>query len=183
MQSGRTAEAEEQFKLAQAADPRQSKPAAALAAASLARAGQLSGGEKELALTQSTEAARNAIALDPKSAESYVVEGIALQQAGKLPQAEAALRKAAELDPARANAWYALGSVLLQNHKDDEAAAALDKAVALNPNDSDARLMLAAALSKKSPQVAKGHLAILMKDKQVSARQLDAVTNLSKVIN
>jgi Flp pilus assembly protein TadD len=110
-----------------------------------------------------------------------VVQGIALQQSGKLPEAEAALRKATELDASRADAWYALGSVLQQLGNDD-ASQAFSKAVELKPDDPNARLRLAAVLAKKDPVKAKKNVEILMYNPAANKVQLKAAKRMDAVI-
>lgn len=60
-------------------------------------------------------------------------EAIALQQAGKLPEAEQAWRQVVQQNPRDSAAFASLGVVLSRQEKYPEAASAYRKALALNP--------------------------------------------------
>jgi len=71
---------------------------------------------------------RQAISLDPKSAEAYSLLGSALEQDGNLREAEDALRKAVSLKPDFAEGYYHLGVFLKAHGKEREAEEAFRKA-------------------------------------------------------
>lgn len=71
---------------------------------------------------------RQAISMDPTSAEAYSLLGSALDQSGNLREAEDALRKAVSLKPDFAEGYYHLGVFLKAHGKKQEAEEAFRKA-------------------------------------------------------
>ena len=71
---------------------------------------------------------RQAIAMNPNSAEAYSLLGSALAQAGNYRDAEEALRKAVALKPDFAEGYYHLGNFLKSQGKESEAQEAFRKA-------------------------------------------------------
>ncbi len=71
---------------------------------------------------------RQAIQMDPNSAEAYSLMGSALAQAGRYKDAEEALRKAVSLKPNYAEGYYYLGTFLKSQNRDSEAQEAFRKA-------------------------------------------------------
>ncbi len=71
---------------------------------------------------------RQAIQMDPNSAEAYSLMGSALAQAGRYKEAEEALRKAVSLKPNYGEGYYYLGTFLKSQNRDNEAQEAFRKA-------------------------------------------------------
>ncbi len=110
-----------------------------------------SGEERKQALAKSHEAYQKAIALKPDDASYHNNYGLALANAGMIPEAQAELSKAAQLDPANAGRYYYnLGAVLTNIGKVDEAADAFRNATKTDPNYADAHYQLGIALSSKA---------------------------------
>lgn len=77
---------------------------------------------------------REAIALDPKSAEAYAVLGAFYQSRGQHVAAEKPLRRAIALDPALFEGYFGLGNVHQSLGRFDEMEAAYRKALSLKPS-------------------------------------------------
>jgi Flp pilus assembly protein TadD len=71
---------------------------------------------------------RQAIQMDPNSAEAYSLMGSALAQAGRSKEAEEALRKAVSLKPNYAEGYFYLGTFLKSQNRESEAQDAFRKA-------------------------------------------------------
>ncbi len=71
---------------------------------------------------------KQAIGMDPNSAEAYSLMGSALAEAGKYKEAEEALRKAVSLKPNFAEGYYHLGIFLKSQGRQSEAEEAFRKA-------------------------------------------------------
>jgi Flp pilus assembly protein TadD len=71
---------------------------------------------------------KQAIAMDPNSAEAYSLMGSALAEAGKYKEAEEALRKAVSIKPNFAEGYYHLGIFLKSQGRQSEADEAFRKA-------------------------------------------------------
>lgn len=76
---------------------------------------------------------RQAVALDPGSADAHTSLGFALQQLGLLPAAQAALAQALALQPGSFDAAYLLGQVHASLQQPERAVAYLEQALALQP--------------------------------------------------
>jgi tetratricopeptide (TPR) repeat protein len=92
---------------------------------------------------------RQAIALDPKSAQPHNNLGVALQAKGKLDEAIVCYRRAIALDPRYAGVYLNLGIALEAKRKVDEAIACYRRAIALDPKVAVAHLNLGLALQAK----------------------------------
>ena len=76
---------------------------------------------------------RQAIALNPKDADTYYNLGIALDNQKKYVEAEVAYRQAIALNPKDADTYYSLGIALFDQKKYIEAEDAYRQAIVLNP--------------------------------------------------
>ncbi|MBC7682051.1 MAG: tetratricopeptide repeat protein [Ferruginibacter sp.] len=76
---------------------------------------------------------RQAVALDPGSADARTSLGFALQQLGQLPAAQATLAQALALQPGSFDAAYLLGQVHASMQQPERAAAYFEQALALQP--------------------------------------------------
>jgi class 3 adenylate cyclase/TolB-like protein/Tfp pilus assembly protein PilF len=85
------------------------------------------------ALKRAEDAARKAIALDPQSAQAYVLLGRVLVITHNYDGAQEALRRAIELNPSDSEALAGLGDVLTFSGKVEEAIRSLERALAINP--------------------------------------------------
>ncbi len=77
---------------------------------------------------------REAIALDPQSAEAFWALGDFLESVGRFADAEEPLRRAIAVDPNLPHAYVTLGNVLQSLGRLPEMEAAYRKALALNPD-------------------------------------------------
>jgi TolB-like protein/Flp pilus assembly protein TadD len=121
------------FETALAADPSFAPAYSGIASAYTDLGLVLFGGPPREARPKAIEAARKALALDPKLVEAHVQLGDALQKDWQWKEAEAELRRAVELAPnsAMANAMFA--RYLICRGRFDEAIAAAEKARSLDP--------------------------------------------------
>ncbi len=78
-----------------------------------------------------------ALALDPEDTEIQLDRGIALLDAGRVPEARQALAQVTQLEPDEARAHFFLGVALYRAQAYDEASAAFDRAATLDPELSD----------------------------------------------
>lgn len=77
---------------------------------------------------------RQAVAENPKDADSWMDLGLTLAQLGQGPEETVtALTTATRLEPDNQRAWLSFGFVLKRAGRSDEARAALSKAVSLGP--------------------------------------------------
>lgn len=89
---------------------------------------------------------RQAVAEDPKDADSWMDLGLTLAQLGRAEEAIEPLTAATRIQPGYQRAWLSLGFVLRGAGRVDEARAALSKAVAIDPASGlaqEAKSMLA----------------------------------------
>ncbi len=77
-----------------------------------------------------------AVAQDPADAEALYLYGVALLQAGRLPEATDALERAAKLHPGFWGNYFYLGKAKLQLNRAEEAVPLLRKAAELNARGS-----------------------------------------------
>lgn len=91
---------------------------------------------------------REAIRLQPDSAEAQANTGIALERLGRPVEAEGCYREALRLDPGLAAAWYDLGQLLLQSRRPMEAAEDFRVALRLDPALATAHNNLGLALAR-----------------------------------
>lgn len=77
---------------------------------------------------------REAIALDPKSAEAFWALGDFLQSRGRSSEAEKLLRRALALDPRQAHVYVSLGNTLQSRGRTEAMNAAYRKALELDPS-------------------------------------------------
>jgi Flp pilus assembly protein TadD len=95
---------------------------------------------------EATEAYREAVRLDPKSATAHYNLGSSLARAGRFAEAERQLRSALEISP-NTQTYTALGIVLWQQGRADEAIASLQAAIEADPTNAAARQKLAEILA------------------------------------
>jgi serine/threonine protein kinase/predicted Zn-dependent protease len=81
-------------------------------------------------LDEAIELRKQAIAIDPLQALSYVHLGTLLYEAGRYEEANAALQKARELDPQNVFVHYLLGQVLLAQGRPQEAIVEMQRETA-----------------------------------------------------
>jgi tetratricopeptide (TPR) repeat protein len=91
---------------------------------------------------ETVAAYREAISLDPESADLHHMLGVELDNQRLLPEAEAAFRRAIELDPTAASYLNNLGVVLARQGRNDEAAELFRRALAIDPEFEDAQTNL-----------------------------------------
>lgn len=77
---------------------------------------------------------REAVVLDPKSAEAFWALGAFLESRGRSSEAEKPLRRAIALDPRMAAAYVSLGNTFQSRWRFEEMEAAYRKALALKPD-------------------------------------------------
>ncbi|MBC7288208.1 MAG: tetratricopeptide repeat protein, partial [Armatimonadetes bacterium] len=107
--------------------------------------------------------AREAVALEPKSAEPHFKLGLALQAAGSLDEAEAEYRRAVALDQKHAAARLRLARLLVGRNKNlVEARKLAQEADRIEPGDGEAAAVAAWAL-------------YLSGDKKAAVRELEQV--------
>lgn len=123
------------------ADTVEKRPTNIRARINLARA-QLSAGQAEAAEGQLREALR----LDPASADARYNLGVILARSGRVEAAEAAYREAVRLRPSYAEAWNNLGGLRLARGDHDEALVLFRRALETRPRYADAQANLALAL-------------------------------------
>jgi protein O-mannosyl-transferase len=92
---------------------------------------------------------RQALRIDPLSAEAHNNMGGALQRLGRLDEALAQLREAARLNPARADVHYNIGVVNQALGRLDDARAAYETAVRVSPDYAAAHHNLATILGQQ----------------------------------
>jgi len=84
-----------------------------------------------------------------KTADDYLNDSLALNQAGKFEDSITAARKALQLDPHSAGAWNNIAAGYEALHRWDDAIAAANKAIALQPDFQLAKNNLAWSISQK----------------------------------
>lgn len=89
-----------------------------------------------------------ALEANPRDANAWLNQGVALQGLRDLAGAERSFRKAVELDPANARTHYNLGSLLAAKGERPEAIRHLETAAGLNPESRDALFNLGLALAE-----------------------------------
>ena len=82
---------------------------------------------------------RQAVAEDPKDADSWMDLGLTLAQLGRGQEAIEPLTTATRIQPGYQRAWLSLGFVLKGAGRADEARAALAKCVAIDPKSGQAQ--------------------------------------------
>jgi tetratricopeptide (TPR) repeat protein len=95
---------------------------------------------------EATEAYREAVRLDPKSATAHYNLGSSLARAGRFAEAERHLRSALKISP-NTQTYTGLGIVLWQQGRADEAIASLQAAIEADPTNAAARQKLAEILA------------------------------------
>ncbi len=100
-------------------------------------------------LDEAIAAYRQAIALEPNSAEAHGNLGNALKGKRQFEGAIAAFRQAIALDPRQANARFNLGVILRSQGQLDEAIAIFREVIVLNPNVPEVHNSLGNALKEK----------------------------------
>lgn len=103
----------------------------------------------QLAANQAAEAEvqlREALRLDPGSADAHYNLGVLLVRSGRKEAAEAAYLEATRLRPAYAEAWNNLGGLRLGAGRPGEAAAFFQRALEARPRYAEAQANLALAL-------------------------------------
>ncbi|MCU1308919.1 MAG: Tetratricopeptide 2 repeat protein, partial [Candidatus Angelobacter sp.] len=96
-----------------------------------------------------------AAALEPGSAEVFLIRSLLSRVMGKLDQAIKIYGQAVPLDPLRTTTYLNLGDLLYVANRHDEAQAALRKALDLNPQSAYAHLNLGKILiAQGKPQQA-----------------------------
>ncbi len=101
--------------------------------------------------TISEKYAREAVRLDPISADSYILLGQILLKQGKAPEATQLFRHGVELNPYDETYHATYGIVLKMNGDCAGANAEFDQALALNPNDAIARSQIRACQASVDP--------------------------------
>ena len=132
-QTGQTAEAERQYRLALTA-----QPAAADIRTNLGRLLEAEG-----RLPEAISAYRAAIEEEPWLSEAHVLLGGALAKSGDLGAATAALRQAVNLEPDQPDALTNLGVLLAQQGDIGQAGRLFRRAVQAGPQNADALANLA----------------------------------------
>lgn len=94
------------------------------------------------------EEMRQAVRLEPNTAEFHYQLGLAAAEAGEPAEALASMERAVQLDPGRARAWYNLAMMRAVAGKTADALAAFNKAESLDPADADIPFELAKLLSQ-----------------------------------
>lgn len=116
-------------------------PANTRARINLARA-QLGAGQ----VAEAEANLREALRLDPGSADAHYNLGVLLVRSGRKEAAEAAYREATRLRPAHAEAWNNLGGLHLEAGRAAEAAVFFQRALEARPRYAEAQANLALAL-------------------------------------
>ncbi len=136
-------------------------------------------------LARTIAKAREALALDPDSAEAHSALGGALYQQWKFPEAEREMRRAIELNPNYATAHQILGRLLGSLGFMDEALAALKRAAELDPLSarivSNYALMLVLADRLSDAIIAADHsLAVRPEEFQAMVAKAHALVRLGR---
>jgi tetratricopeptide (TPR) repeat protein len=87
---------------------------------------------------EAEQAYRQALQLEPNSAEAWLLLGNACQAQGKLAEAAAAFQQALQLRPVFAEGHYQLGNLLAQQRQFREAAACYQQVMRLEPARAEA---------------------------------------------
>jgi len=82
---------------------------------------------------RSRRALERALALDPRVAEAYFVQGRLAERSWDIETAITAYAKAIELNPSYSDAYVSLAEMAMMAHQEDRAWAALDRARSLDP--------------------------------------------------
>jgi Flp pilus assembly protein TadD len=103
----------------------------------------LDGQRKE---SESVEANRKALALNPRAAQAYTNLGIIHRRRKEYDAAMENYRKAVELDPTHAQAYSSMAIIELKRNRDAEALTLARKAVSLDATDATMAANLAVVL-------------------------------------
>jgi tetratricopeptide (TPR) repeat protein len=149
----------EQFAKASTLDATQHVVWGNLAEAYGAKAGKVTGAEKDELYQKGIEAFQKAVELKPDDAAYHNNFGLMLARAKKIPEAQAELTKAAQVDPASAGKYYYnLGAVLVNTGQQDAAGEAFKKAIEVDPNYAEAHYQLGIILVGKATTDASGKI-------------------------
>jgi len=91
---------------------------------------------------------QDVVAKSPKTGRSNNNLGVALEAAGRRPEAVKAFSRAIEVDPGYYKAYYNLADLYLVSGQPDAALPLLQTAIQLNPNFTEAYVELGAALMR-----------------------------------
>ncbi len=109
------------------------------------------GQESTALYKKANDAYEKAIALKPDEASYHNNYGLALANAGNIPEAQAEFGKAAQLNPPGAGRYYFnLGAVLTNNGRIKEAAEAFKKATEADPSYAEAWYQFGVSLSAEA---------------------------------
>jgi Flp pilus assembly protein TadD len=95
---------------------------------------------------EAEEAARRALALDPRRPEAEDLLGNVLQAQGRFEEAESAYRRALELEANADRTWSNLGALLQRQGRFPEAEEAYRRSLAIRPHQAEALVNLGALL-------------------------------------
>lgn len=105
--------------------------------------------QQQGATDRAVELFRQAVMLDPRSAEAHRNLGVALHEQGRTKEAVGWLEKSIAIDPKYAQAFRNCGIVLQALDRLDEAVGAFHRAIALMPDYAEAHTNLGAALQEQ----------------------------------
>ncbi|MBX9602229.1 MAG: tetratricopeptide repeat protein [Bryobacteraceae bacterium] len=149
----------EQFTKASTLDAAQHVVWGNLAEAYGAKAGKVTGAEKDELYQKGIAAFQKAVELKPDDAAYHNNFGLMLARAKKIPEAQAELTKAAQVDPASAGKYYYnLGAVLVNTGQQEAAGEAFKKAIEVDPNYAEAHYQLGIILVGKATTDASGKI-------------------------
>lgn len=130
--------------------------------------------------SEATPAFREAIRLDPRSADAHGNLGVALAQLKRLPEAEAAFRLALRLDPVNTTVYVNLATCLAQQNRHHDAEQVARQAIQLGPDLPEPHRLLGAALeARRQYEPAE---AALREAVRLDPRHADARLRLGRVL-
>ncbi len=122
------------------------------------------------------EKLRQAVQVDPKFAQAYLLLGLTEFRLGDMAKAIEHYQRALELQPRSFSGHYNLALAYLRDHRLEDGRAQLAQAVKLNPNQADAAYDLGIVLLElKQPAAALPHL---IRARSLNPRRPDAAFNI-----
>ena len=106
-------------------------------------------------LREAERASRQAVEMNPESAEAHASRGLALALSKEFEEARREFERAIELDPKLYEAYYFFARSLFAQGELEEAAAMFEQAAEINPEDYQAPLFAAQALKALNRPAAK----------------------------
>lgn len=130
-------------------------------------------------LPGAVQAARRALAIDPKHPQGLNNLGVALLERGRHDEAEPHFRALLEIKPDHAEAWNNLGNLLAAKGRFTEAGEAYDRAVLLRPSYPEA-LANAAQMHRRQGRLVQAE-GLLRRAIAVNARHASARASLGRL--